>query len=273
MEQLGIIAGGGQFPLLVAQNAAKAGLCPIVVGFFGHTDENLPAELKKLGGTSLFLHLGQLTKMLAYFKQHKVHAACLAGTINKPRALDFRPDLRAARVIFSLKKKGDDSLLRAIVGELEKEGIQVVSPAQYAPVLHITPGLLTPKCPPSPAVQEDITYGWPIAREIGAMDIGQCLVVREGMVMAVEALEGTDETLSRGARLGGKGCVAIKLLKPGQEERVDLPSIGLKTVQNLVEGQYAALAVEAGALFFDREQAIALAEKHRISIVAKAREE
>ncbi len=273
MEQLGILAGGGQFPLIVAQNAAKAGLCPVAVGFYGHTDENLPKELEKLGGSCLLLHLGQLTKMLAFFKKHHVQAACMAGTINKPRALDFRPDLRAARVVFSLKKKGDDSLLRAIVGELEKEGIQVVSAAKYAPVLHILPGLLTPKCPPNQKVQEDIAYAWPVARQIGAMDIGQCLVVREGMVMAVEALEGTDETLARGARLGGKGCVAIKMLKPGQEERVDLPSIGLKTVQNLVEGQYAALAVEAGALFFDKEQAIALAEKHGISIVAKAREE
>ncbi len=273
MEKLGIIAGGGQFPFLVAKGAAHEHICPVGIGFYGHTDENLPASLEQLGGSCLFLHLGQLTKMLDYLKKNSVHTVCLAGTINKPRAMDFRPDLRAARVVFSLRKKGDDSLLRAIVGELEKEGIAVISPARFAPALHITPGLLTPKCPPTKAVQDDIAYAWPVARQIGAMDIGQCLVAREGMVIAVEALEGTDETLARGARLGGKGCVAVKLLKPGQEERVDLPSIGLKTIQNLAEGQYAALAIEAGALFFDREQAIALAEKNGICIIAKQREE
>lgn len=264
---VGIIAGGGQFPRLIAQEARRMGLSVVVCGFHGHTDP----ELEELADAFQLLHLGQLNKLLAWFHAHDVRRLCMAGTINKPRALDFRPDFRAARVIFSLRDKGDDSLLRAVLGELEKEGFCVLPAADLVPALRCPHGTLTRR-EPTPEDWENIRYGWPIAAEMGRMDIGQCVVVRQNMVIAVECLEGTDATLRRGAELGGKGCVALKMVKPGQDERVDLPSVGLTTIRNLIEGGYSALAVEAGrTLFFDRAESLALADKHKLAVVALPR--
>lgn len=263
-DYIGIIAGGGQFPRLIAQAAHEAGLCVAICGFHGHTDP----ELTQYADAFQLLHLGQLNKLLAFFRDNGVKRLCMAGAINKPRALDFRPDFRAAKVIFSLRHKGDDSLLRAIVNELEREGFSMLSAANLVPSLRCPEGTLT-KLPPSAEMWDDIRYGWPIAHAMGAYDIGQCLVVRQGMVIAVECLEGTDATLHRGAELGGKGCVAIKLVKPGQDERVDLPSVGLTTIRNLVAEGYAALAIQADkTLFFDREESLRLAEQHKLAIVA-----
>ena len=263
-ENIGIIAGGGQFPRLVAHDARAAGMGVFICGFQGHTDPSTAdcADVFEM------LHLGQLNRMIQFFQGHGVHHVCMAGTINKPRALDFRPDWRAAKIVFSLRNKGDDALLRAIISELEKEGISVVASADLAPGLRCPAGVLT-TCAPSEDTWKDIRYGWPIARTMGTYDIGQCIVVRQGMVMAVECLEGTDATIKRGAELGGEGCTAIKMVKPGQDERVDLPSIGLTTVRHLVAHHYAALAIHAGkTLFFDREQALALADEHGLVIVA-----
>ena len=263
-ESIGIIAGGGQFPRIVAENIRAAGHGVVICGFTGHTDDSTLA----CADASVMLHLGQLGKMISFFKKHGVVRACMAGSISKPKALDFRPDWRAARLVFSLRRKGDDSLLRAIIGEIEKDGIKIVSSAELAQGLLCPEGVLSLRRP-SDKEWSDIRYGWPIARSLGSYDIGQCLVVREGMVIAVECLEGTDATLRRGGELGGQGCTAIKIVKPGQDERVDLPSIGLATIRNLVEGHYAALAVESGrTLFFDREEALRLADENGLCIVA-----
>lgn len=263
-EPIGIIAGGGQFPLLIAREAHQRGLSVVMCGFHGHTDPDLAAHADAFR----MLHLGQFNKLVAFFHEQGARRLCMAGTINKPRALDFRPDMRAARVIFSLRTKGDDSLLRAVLGELERDGFEMLSAADLVPSLRCPPGTLTRR-PPSPEAWADIRHAWPAAVEMGRYDIGQCLVARQGMVVAVECLEGTDATLKRGAELGGKGCVAVKIVKPGQDERVDLPSVGLTTVQNLVEGGYAALAVQAGkTLFFDREESLSLADRHKLAIVA-----
>ncbi len=263
-ENIGIIAGGGQFPRLVAQQARAAGLGVVICGFQGHTDPDTAscADVFEL------LHLGQLGRMIGFFKEHHVSRVCMAGSISKPRALEFRPDWRAAKLLFSLKKKGDDSLLRAIMADIEKDGIHVVAAVDLAPALRAPEGTLTRRAP-TDEEWKDIRYGWPIARAMGAFDIGQCLVVREGMVMAVECLEGTDAALRRGAELGGNGCIAVKMVKPGQDERVDLPSVGLATIRNLVEHHYAVLAIQAGkTLFFDREAALRLADENGLAVVA-----
>lgn len=263
-ENIGIVAGGGQFPRLIAQDAHNAGMGVIICGFKGHTD---PATADS-ADVFEFLHLGQLNRMIQFFKEHKVRRVCMAGSINKPHALDFRPDWRAAKIVLTLRSKGDDSLLRAIIAEVEKDGISVVSSADLAPGLRCPAGVLT-RHSPSEDVWKDIRYGWPIARAMGSYDIGQCIVVRQRMVMAVECLEGSDAAIKRGAELGGEGCIAVKMVKPGQDERVDLPSIGLTTIRNLVDLRYAALAVHAEkTLFFDREEALTLADKHGLSIVA-----
>lgn len=264
IQRLGIIAGGGQFPKLIADEAKAQGLFVAACGFLNNTDENL----KNFCDSFQILALGQLSKLINFFKANKVTHVCFAGTINKPKALDIRPDLRAAKLLFSLKTKGDDVLLRAILGEFEKEGFQCVSASVFLPCLKSPAGVLTNREIPQ-EILADMQYGFPIAKSMGSYDIGQCLVVKQGMVMAVECLEGTDAALKRAYELGGSGCVAVKVVKPNQDERIDLPSIGLKTIENLIQYKYAGLAIEADkTLFFDRDQALALANKHKLHIIA-----
>ncbi len=269
-ECIGIIAGSGQFPRLVARGAREAGFSVAICGLHGNAGEDLSAEADAF----TLVHLGQLNRMLDFFRAHGVRRLCMAGAVSKPRALDLRPDTRAMRLLFSLRKnKGDDALLRALIEDYEREGIVVLGAADLVPSLRCPAGVLG-RVGMSEAVREAIAYGFPRLAVMGRLDIGQCLVVREAMVMAVECLEGTDKTLRRGAELGGEGCVALKMAKPGQEERVDLPSVGLQTIQLLVDNKYAALVLEAGkTLFFDREQATDLADRNNLCLVALTRDE
>ncbi len=264
ITRLGIIAGGGLFPKLIAEEAKKRGIFVAGCGFHNNTDESL----SQIFDTFQILALGQLAKLIDFFKKNNVSHICFAGTINKPKALDIRPDLRAAKLIFSLKTKGDDALLRAILGEFEKEGFQCVSASRFLPSLKSPQGILTNRTIPQ-EILGDMRYGFPIAKSMGSYDIGQCIVVKNGMVIAVECLEGTDATLKRASELAGKGCIAVKVVKPIQDERIDLPSIGLKTIENLIQYNYTGLAIEANkTLFFDREEALALANKHGLHIIA-----
>jgi UDP-2,3-diacylglucosamine hydrolase len=199
---LGLVAGKGQFPALVARGAARLGVSVYAVGFKGHTDESLAAEVAEL----TILNLGQLQKLIEHFKGRKVRDIVLAGAIHKPSALQLRPDLRAMRLVLRLSSRNDSSLLNALARELEGEGMQVVSPAKYVPDLVMPTGVLTRRKPNS-REREDIGFGWPLAKELGRLDIGQCIVVHEGTTVAVEAMEGTDETLRRaGKLLGSRGA-------------------------------------------------------------------
>lgn len=265
MESVGIIAGSGQFPALVARGARQSGMRVAICGLHGNAD---PA-LAELADEFVMLHLGQLGKLIAFFKAHGVAKVCMAGAVSKPKALDIKPDFRAARLIFKLGSgKGDDAILRAVAGELHSEGIAVVRPDSLAPGLFSADGVLTRQTPDA-ALWADIRFGWEKAKAVGALDIGQCVVVRSGIVVAVEGIDGTDATLERGGRLGGGGCTLVKVVKPGQDARLDMPSLGASTLALLAEHRYACLAFEAtGTLFFDRQQALDIAEKHGIAVVA-----
>lgn len=268
-ETIGIIAGRGQFPRMVAQGVRALGMRAAVCGLIGHADPTL----EKDADAFLPLHLGRLNKPLKFFRKQGVKRMCFAGAVSKPKALDMRPDFRFARMLLKTGSLGDDSVLRAIIGEIESEGIEVVQAADFVTDLHAPAGLLAgPR--PSEDLWRDIRYGWPIARSIGNMDIGQCIVVKKRMVVAVECLEGTDATLRRGGELGGAGCVALKLVKPGQDERVDLPAIGLQTIRILTQAKYACLAYEAGkTLFFDIRESLELAEASGLSLVGVSPED
>lgn len=263
-ESIGIIAGSGQFPRLVAEDAKAAGYTVAVCAFHGFTDPGLEA----VADIHATVYLGQFNKVVDFFRKHGVRKLCMAGAINKPRALELRPDLRAAKIFFSLRGKGDDALLRAIMADLENEGFTLVQAAELSASLRCPGGVLTRRRP-TPEEAADIDFGWPIAETLGHFDIGQCLVVKQGIVVAVECMEGTDAALRRGGELGGEGCVAIKRFKPKQDERVDLPAIGLNTIRLLIDRKYRCLAVDADkTLFFDRAEALALADKHDFCIVA-----
>ncbi len=267
MKTIGIMAGGGALPKLIIEEARKNGYKIVLCAFQGNTDE----ESIKLADVSEMFHVGQFLKVIKFFHKHEIKEVCLAGTINKPKVFDFRPDLLAAKIIFSLKSKGDDALLRAIIEQLEKEKLFIVSASKLVPSLLAKEGVLT-KAQPDDYVKNTVSYALPIIENLGNFDIGQCLVVKENIVIAVECIEGTDATIKRGGELGQGGdkpCVLVKMVKTGQDERVDLPSVGLKTVELLIENNYKALVIEAGkTLFFDSEKAIELANKHKLIIWA-----
>lgn len=264
MDSIGIMAGSGQFPFLVARGARKNGLKVVVCGFHGNTDPALEAEADAF----TLVHLGQLGKVIDFFKSNNVSKACMAGAISKPKALEIKPDFRVAKLIFRLVgNKGDDAILRAVAQELKNDGITIVSPDELAPDLRSSAGVLG-KVTPDTETWIDIRFGHTIAKTVGALDIGQCVVVRSGIVIAVEGIEGTDATISRGGELGGAGCSVIKVVKPGQDTRLDLPSVGLTTIELLAKYKCACLAFDAGTLFFDRDKALEIAARHGIAIVA-----
>lgn len=264
---IGLIAGGRKFPILVAQGVKALGGRLVVVGFTGHTN----MDVVPYADEWVELKLGKLGKLIDYFKSHGVDKIIMAGTINKPKAMDIRYlDMRAIKLLFKQKNKGDSAILGTLARELEREGMPVIPAHEYLPELLMPEGVLTRR-DPDEREWEDLEFSWKIAKELGRLDIGQCLVVREGIVAAVEALEGTDETIRRGTKLGGEGCVVIKVFKPGQQEQIDLPSLGLDTIKAMADGGATCLGVEAGkSLFFDQDEAVEYAEKHGISIVGIA---
>lgn len=261
-ECIGILAGGGQLPFLVAAGARRQGQRVAAAGFAGNTDPALAGQVDAFAD----LKLGQLGKLISFFRAESVTRVVLAGSINKPRALDIRPDMRAMKLIMRLATRGDDSLLRAVAGELESEGMAVVSALDLVPGLAAPEGVLTRK-KPSKDQWEDLRYAWPRAKALGRMDIGQALAVRERMVVAVEGLEGTDACIARAGQLA-PGCVALKIVKPGQDVRFDLPSIGLKTMEAMAAAGVSCLGVEAGkSLFFDRDAALEFAHTAGLVVV------
>ncbi|MDD5758287.1 MAG: UDP-2,3-diacylglucosamine diphosphatase LpxI [Desulfobulbaceae bacterium] len=264
IDRIGIIAGGGQFPLLFAQAAKVAGRAVVAVGHRNETD----STLEGLSDFFCWVKLGQLGKIIKFFKQNNVREAAFLGTITKTKIFaDVWPDLKGLSLWNKIDIKHDDSILRAIAQALEEEGIRVVESTLYLQELLFPAGVLTKKKPTS-AQMLDIRFGWRIGREIGRLDIGQCVVVRDSTVLAVEAIEGTDAAILRGGALGRKQAVVVKVKKPGQDFRFDLPAIGPKTIASMIEVQAAVLAVEAGqALLFDGQEVLRLADQAGIAIV------
>ena len=264
--KIGLIAGGGQFPLLFTEKAVSKGYEVYTVGFTGETDEHLANQVTDFK----WLYLGQVTKLIRFFKQHEVKEAVMLGSIGKNNIFkNIRPDLKALSFIAQNVKTHDDAVLTAFADLLAKEGIQV------KPSTFLLPDLISPqgcwtKRKPDRAETKDIEFGWKMAEKIGQLDIGQCVVVGNGTVLAVEAIDGTDATIQRGGSLAGKNtAVVIKRSKPNQDLRFDLPSTGLKTIETMAAAGVDVLALEAGkSISFDREEMIAFANQHNICIIA-----
>ena len=267
---VGIVAGGGQFPLLCARAVREAGGRVVAACHRGETDPRLESEAH----VSRWFHLGQLGRLLGFFRKEGVEEVIFAGTIAKRRIFfDVRPDLRALALWRRLGSRLDDNLLKAVASELEGEGFQVVSATRYLHDLVTPRGVLSRRAP-SREEWEDIRFGWRIAKEIGRLDIGQCVVVKERTVLAVEAMEGTDATIRRGGELARGGAVVVKVCKPHQDLRFDLPSLGVATIETMAQAGAAVLAVEAGrSLFFDRGEALELARRRGVAVVGLTPEE
>jgi hypothetical protein len=261
---LGLVAGGGQFPLLCARAARKQGHEIVAVAHKGETDPLLSEEVDQIE----WVYLGQLGKLIKTFKKAGASEAIFAGSITKTRIFkDVRPDLRAINLWRRLGNRLDDRILRSIASELEQEGIRILPSTFLLKELLIPPGILT-DCKPSKSQWKDIHFGWELAREIGRLDIGQCLVVKDRAVLAVEAIEGTDQTIRRGGLLGAAGAVVIKVCKPTQDTRFDLPSVGVGTIEQMIQVKASVLAVEADrTLFFDKDSTVHLANRSSITVV------
>jgi DUF1009 family protein len=262
-EKIGLIAGKGQFPLLFAEAARQRGLEVVAVAHRGETDPNLESLVHQCQ----WIFVGQVSKLISAFKGAGVTRAVMAGGVSRGRLFrDFRPDFRALAIVRRAGAGHDDRILRGLAAELEQDGITIVSPLLYLDELLAQPGPLSRRRPTA-AELEDIDYGFTIAKEVGRLDLGQCVVVRRQVVTALEAIEGTDDAIRRGGRLAGQGAVVVKISKPGQDMRFDQPTVGKNTIEVMQEVQAGVLAVEAGkTLIFDREEMLALADKAGIAV-------
>ena len=265
-KPIGLIAGGGQFPALFAKKAARSGYTVIAAGFQSETDP----VLQELTGEFKWLYLGQINKLIKYFKKHGVCQAVMMGSIQKTNIFkDVRPDFKAIAFIAKTARTHDDTILSSFAELMAKEGIELMPSTFLLPELISPKGCWT-KRKPDKAELKDIHQGWTLAKSIGKLDIGQCLVISNGTVLAVEAIDGTDATISRGGSLShGNGAVVVKLSKPNQDLRFDLPSSGSKTIEIMHKSGATILALEAEkSLSFDREEMIELANRYKIGIIA-----
>ena len=264
--RIGLIAGSGQFPLLFSKKANAKGFRVYAVALINETDP----ELENLVDGIEWLHLGQLGKLIRFFKKNDVNQAVMMGAIEKTRMFrDIKPDLKILSLIGALKNSQDDRMLRACSDVLEKEGIEILASTFLLPELLAPEGCWT-KRKPTKTEEQHIEFGWHMAKEIGRLDIGQCIVVGDGSVLAVEAVDGTDATIRRGGKLGNGEAVVVKVSKPNQDLRFDMPAIGAQTIQTMSEVGAKVLTVEAGkAVVFDREEMVNLADRMGVTIVAR----
>ena len=265
-KTLGIIAGNGVYPLLLAEAAREAGVEKIVATAF--TNETDPAIGNKLDAIE-WLRVGQLSRMLQFFREQKVQSVIMAGQIAPKNLFDLRPDWKALLLLANLKRRNAESIFAAIGDELKKSGMNMLPATTFLEKSLATPGLIAgPKL--SRREEDDVAFGWEIAKEISRLDIGQTVIVKNGTVLAVEALEGTNEAVRRGATLGRKNAIMVKVAKPNQDMRFDVPVIGVETVRLAGEVGLRAIALEADkTLLLEKESVVALAAQKNISIVGR----
>ena len=263
LRKLGLIAGNGRFPVLFADAAKQAGFAVTAVAHRGETPEVLDQHVDDVR----WIKVGQLGHMIDHFKSAGVETVVMAGGIKKTRMFtEYRPDWRAVKVLARLRHLKDDVLLRAVADELESEGITVGDATRYLPSLIAEAGVLTTE--PSREQWEDVRFGAEMVRTVGRLEIGQCVVVKNRTVLAVEAIEGTDEAIRRGGRLANGGAVVVKMAKPQQDLRFDIPAVGPNTIASMQEVGAAVLAVEAGkTLMLDKADLLEAARKAGISVV------
>lgn len=267
MEAVGLIAGLGRLPIEVARAARKDGRQVVAIGLRGLTEASLADEVDAFA----WLHLGEVEAMLARFREAGARTLVMAGKVPKTflweRPELVKPDARALRALGGLADRKDDTLLGVFADLLEEEGFSLLGQAELVPALLAEVGILG-SVAPGPEELADIAFGWPIAKAIGELDVGQTVIVQGRAVLALEAVEGTDEAVKRGCALGEPGATVVKVAKPAQDMRFDVPTIGPTTLAVLAEGRARALAVEAGkTLVLEREILLAEADRHGIAVV------
>lgn len=265
MEKIGLIAGWGELPKIIGDVARQRGRSVFAVGLEPLVDSDLDKHVDDME----IISIGKLGKIITSLKRAGVTEAVLAGKVHKTLLYKRKilPDLRAAKVLMTLKDQKDDTILLALTNELKKEGITVIETTAFTYDLMSEEGVMTKKKPKKDHMR-DIEFGIPVAKAIGGLDIGQTVVVKDRAVMAIEAIEGTDKAIKRGGELAGDNAVVIKVAKPGQDLRFDVPGVGRKTILTMAEVQASVLALEAGAcIIIDKENVIREADKLGIAIV------
>ena len=263
-EILGIIAGNGVYPKFLAAAARKTGVTRIVAAAF--TDETDPS-IDKQADVVEWLRVGQLGRLLKFFREQKVHQVIMAGQIAPKNLFDLRPDVKALVVLAKLKQRNAESIFRAIADELKKIDVDLLPATTFLEDQLASKGLIA-GAKLSRAEEEDVDLGWKVAKEIARLDIGQTIIVKNGTVLAVEAFEGTNDAIKRGGSLAREGAVMIKVAKPNQDMRFDVPVIGVETIRVAAEAKIRVIAVESGkTLLLERDKVVDLARRGDISLV------
>lgn len=267
-ERIGLIAGNGRFPIIFADNARKLGYYVSAVAHEGETEPELASHVDRIH----WVKIGQLNKLIKAFKEDGVHQAVMLGGVKKTHVFTtLRPDFRTLALATRLALWKDDDILRELAKELEQEGIVICESTFGLEGILVEEGPLTARTP-SEKEWEDIRYGWDVAEAIGRLDIGQCVVIKDRVVVAVEAVEGTDEAIKRGGDLAKDGAVVVKRSKPQQDMRFDLPAVGPRTIEVMASVKASVLAIEAGrTILLDREIMLEKAKSARIAIVGIAK--
>lgn len=270
---IGVIAGAGRFPFMVVAGAKRAGCRVVVVGLRGLAD---PA-LCEVADTFHWAGLARMGRWISVFNRARVDRAIMAGYVNKHvmygrfRLLKLLPDWISFKLwFFQLRDKRNDTVLGAVADVLQARGIELQDATQFCADAFAPEGVLSGR-QPSPQLEKDIDFGWRIAKELGRLDIGQAVAVKETEVIAVEAIEGTDRMIERAGSLCKQGgWTLIKVAKPNQDLRFDIPTVGPETIENLHRHGAKALAIEAGkTIIVDRDKMLELAARHGMTVVAK----
>jgi DUF1009 family protein len=265
-SRLGIIASSGEIPSLIKEKAQEKGYTCVIAAIEGQTERTVEKDKENIQ----WFELWDIEGVISYFKSNGVSEVIFAGKID-PRVIynktQFTPAAR--RILDSGDDKRPTAVIAKVIFFFEEQGLSVIDPTPFLYSFYCEKGVLT-NTHPSENIESDIVFGWDIARNIADLDIGQTVVVREGAIVAIEGLEGTDETIKRGGHLAGKGTTVVKVSRMNQDPRIDLPALGLTTVQSCVEAKSSALCFEAGKMpFFQKNEAVSLADEHGIVLIAK----
>lgn len=266
IDKIGLLAGEGRLPAIFAEEARKKGAKVVAFAAKGLASPELKGYVDKM----YWVDLANTKKLPFMILTNKIRKLVMLGKV--PKSLFFKKDFSKSSHINSLlkdtKNRADDSVLREVSSKAKKFGITFISPADFLSDYIPKKGTFT-KREPTAKEWEDIEFGKETARVLGKLDIGQTVVVQNKAILAVEAIEGTDEAIRRGGQFSKGGMVVVKMMKPNQDPRFDIPAVGTETINSLMEAGAAVLAMEAGKTFFiDREEATAKADKHGVSIVA-----
>lgn len=266
MDKIGLIAGGGEFPIIFARSARAKGAKVICFAVSGMTDPEIEGAVDRIH----WINIGQVAKFVLLLKIERIKRLAMLGKIDKSaiyKNINIKKDETVNEFFKGLDRKNDYSILEEFTRRLNRAGVEVIDGVEYIPELLPTKGVLTGR-KPTPAEEEDIEYGNRIARVIARHDIGQTLVVKQKNVVAVEAMEGTDETIKRAAGLSGEGFVVCKVARPNQDMRWDVPIVGPETIRTIVECGGSVLSIEEKKMFLvNRAEVIRLADENGVSVV------